>query len=556
MPIGGLAACTSAVNLRDYQHESVIATMAEWQQHRAALIVMATGLGKTVVGCEIMRHRLSKRENGQCIFVAHRRELINQTAATIATMMPDMRVGIEMAESRTHTYGWNTPDIVVASQQTLQHDRRLKRFRPETVGTLVFDEAHHAMARSWRKIADHFMLNPECKLLGLTATPDRMDGIGLGHLFDTCAFRMDLRDGVSQGWLCEPKIKPVVVANVDISRVHVTAGELNQRELSDELEKKEAVISMTEPLLAMTADGRRTIVFCASIKQAEMTADEINAVKPGSAIVVSSKTPDDKRAAMMECYGRGEHQYLVNVDIATEGWDDPCEDEKGVQVVAMMRMTMSRAKYVQMVGRGARTVKGLLNGLASQSQRLAAIESSVKPHFDIIDFMGITGKHRIICALDVLAGDHPDEVIKTANEILRSDEGKSTDEAIEQAKQYLEEERERAERQAAEFRKTHLVKVEYKVVERDPWGWATHAATTAPAMQRARQATKAQRDRLERHFGEPPNDLTFAAASRLIDAVKDKPTIKQAFWLRKFGFDPGKYTAKQAKGILAKRFGR
>lgn len=545
------------VILRDYQRDALAAVARAWETDTATLVVMATGMGKTVLASGIIEQRLRDRTNGKALFIAHRRELVNQTAATLRSYCPDMRIGVEMADRKAMLRGLYPDDIVVASQQTLSHSNRRRWFKPEEFGTVVFDEAHHTLAASWVKIRDHFAVNPECRFLGLTATPDRLDGLGLGHVFDSCAYRMDLRAGVDDGWLCRPKIQMIPVRDIDISDVKILAGELHQGQLSAELERDQAVICMTDPLLKLTKDGRRTIIFATSVKQSHMIAAHINAMKPDAAVVVSADTDKEQRDRYMDEFGRGHRQYLVNVDIATEGWDDPCKDAQGVQCVAMMRMTASRAKYVQMIGRGARPLRGLVDGTDCPEQRKAMIAASAKPHFSVIDFVGITGKHQIVTAADVLAGEEPPEVVAKAKRIMEQEKSAITvEEAIEKAKSRLEQEQEEKEERIRNLRKVQQVKVEYDIIERDPWKWAASISTFALPDQKTRPATKAQVERIKRYREDVPRSLSFAEASALIDVFKDRPTKKQAFWLRKFGFDPAKVTAAQARGILTKKWGR
>ena len=140
------------------------------------------------------------------------------------------------------------------------------------------------------------------------------------------------------------------------------------------------------------AGDRKTLVFTVSVAQAHGVADVLNRHRAGSAAAVDGKTPADERARLFHEYGAGRLQHLVNVGIATEGWDDPSTD-RPIEIVAVARPTKSRSLYAQMIGRGTRPLPGLVDPLRDADHRRAAIAGSIKPALMVMDYAGNAGKH-------------------------------------------------------------------------------------------------------------------------------------------------------------------
>ena len=165
--------------LRPYQEECVQAVFDSFFNNQSCLVVMATGLGKTVTAAEILRRR-----GGRSVWVAHRSELIEQAEQTIGKLT-GVIPQVEMAERKAQfMLGGN--GCVIGSVQTLNAKKngtpRLNRFNPTFYNTLITDEAHHAVAKSWSNVATHFCENPNLRHLGMTATPDRGDESSLGQI--------------------------------------------------------------------------------------------------------------------------------------------------------------------------------------------------------------------------------------------------------------------------------------------------------------------------------------------------------------------------------------
>ena len=447
------------VVLRPYQEECIQAVSDSFNNNQSCLVVMATGLGKTVTAAEILRQR-----GGRSLWVAHRSELVEQAEQTIGKLT-GIIPQVEMADRKAQfMLGGN--GCVIGSVQTLNAKRngqpRLNRFDPMFYKTLITDEAHHAVAKSWSNIAKHFCDNPQLRHLGMTATPDRGDEAALGQIYDTCAYRYDIQDGVKDGWLVPILIQRIYLDEIDLSIIGKVAGDFNQGQLASTMERDKVVHGVAQALLSEAGD-KRTLVFTSSVAHAHALADILNQSKPGMASAIDGKTPKDKRKFILDEYRAGNIQYLCNVGIATEGFDVP-----NIDCVAIARPTMSRALYAQMVGRGTRPLANTVDGLPHSEQRLESISSSLKPSCLILDFVGNSGKHKLVSAADVLGGNYNVKVVEEANR-MASEDGSPVDtlSLLEKAEASVRA-NEEAEKQR-ELRKKVSAKVSYRKKTLDPF---------------------------------------------------------------------------------------
>ena len=214
---------------------------------RATLLILATGLGKTVVFADVARRTVER--GGRALILAHRGELLDQARAKLEAL------GLSVELEKASEHAGDAP-VVVASVQTLRGDR-LASWPADAFRLIVIDEAHHSAAKSYRDIADHF---EAARILGVTATPDRLDGKGLGDLFDSVAVRYELRDAIRDGWLSPLKAQRVHVAGLDLSKVRTVAGDLNQGDLDLACRVPEAISGIADPLLKLSGE-RQTLLF-------------------------------------------------------------------------------------------------------------------------------------------------------------------------------------------------------------------------------------------------------------------------------------------------------
>jgi superfamily II DNA or RNA helicase len=353
---------------RPYQIAALAAVRAEFAAgRRSTLVAMATGLGKTVLFSELARIAVSHGKRS--LVIAHREELVDQAVKKLATV--GVQAGVEMGPRRSRG-----EPVVVASPATLKATR-LHAFAPDAFDYIIADECHHAMARTWRTIFDYFTT---AHVLGVTATPMRMDGQALGDLFETVAYRYELRDAIRDGWLAPISARRIVVDSINLARVASSRGDLAQDQLAAVMEQAQAVEGVVVPLLEQARD-RRTLVFASSVAHAHALAYAINRRHTTNvARVAHGEMCDDERKDVLAAFRSGRCQFLVNVMLYTEGFDEP-----SVSCVAMCRPTKSWGLYMQVVGRGTRLHPG-------------------KQDMLLLDFSGDAGRHRLIGPIDCLLG--------------------------------------------------------------------------------------------------------------------------------------------------------
>lgn len=536
------------MKLRPYQEKAVEGIAEKLSSNRSTVAVLATGLGKTVIFAKAIELGL-RMPGRRAIVLAHREELIHQAAAKVEAVT-GIKPDIEMGDYRAVEDGFTRSPVLVSSIQTQNagrgEHRRMHRFRNDHPWMVVVDECHHAVSTSYIRVIDHYMKNPQSRLLGVTATPDRLDNKALGRVFETVAFEYDVADGIRDGWLVPIKQRFVTCDHLDLSSARTSGGDFQLNDLEEALEK--SLQEMVVPMVRIVGD-RRTLVFAATVHHAERIAEIINrpGMQTGRAEIVCGKTPEEQRARVFREFGEGKLQYLVNVAVATEGWDDPAMDGRGVQVIAMMRPTKSRALYCQMLGRGTRTLPGTIDGIDDSAERRAAIEMSNKGHVLALDFLGNCGRHTLVHAGDILGGDMDEKVAKRYA-------SKAEKDAVEEEIDVLAEidKAEADEAKAVEAkRRAHIVgRARFTSQEIDPFEALGIVPRSIPAWQRRIPASDKQRSMLERNGLRLPMDLDTGRASQLIEALMSKPSDKQAFFLRRHGIDPSRLDRRAASTVI------
>lgn len=534
------------MELRPYQQAAIAAAINAWHSHKSTLVVMATGLGKTVTFATLAK--LAVERNRRVLVVAHTQELVRQAEAAISKIV-GCAVAVEMGEAYSEEGLYPAP-VVVGTVQTLSARRgdrlRVHKFKREDFGLVIFDEAHHSVARSWRSIAEYFDMSPRVRRLGVTATPDRGDGRALGKLFGSCCFQYDIRNGITDGWLVPIKQSMVWVQDLDLSGVGSFAGDLNQGQLATVLEREAVLHGMVYATLDL-AKERRTLCFCATVETAKHCAEIMNRHVPGSAAWVSGATPESERKATLSAFKSGSIRYLANCAVLTEGFDDP-----GIEVIAMMRPTSSRALYTQIVGRGTRALPGVLDGLQSSEERRQAIANSGKPAMVVLDFCGNSGAHKLVHATDVLGGT--DEETPRAKAVAkvreRVEEAARTGGKIEERDILTiidEEERAIIEHKEEARRSLLKVRAAYSVESEDPFVFAgLGPRPLRSAVKFQYPATPKQLEVLRRFKVPNPETLSANEARRIINAIRARPSEAQARLLMAKGLDPSKFTRAEA----------
>lgn len=347
------------MNLRPYQKTAVSKIFEAWENYKRTLLVLPTGCGKTIVFANIAAE-LSKRE--RVLILAHRDELIRQAADKLYKAC-GLQSAVEKAEETALGSFYN---ITCGSVQTLMRQSRLERFPRDYYGAIIVDEAHHALSSSYKAILDYW---GEAKVLGVTATPDRGDKRNLGEVFESVAYEYSLRDAIKEHYL-SPIVCECVPLKIDLSKVHVKAGDYDAGEIGSAL----------EPYLEQIADSvprdRRTLVFLPLIATSKRMTELLKA--RGFRAEHIDGTSEDRREILARL-AAGEIDVLCNSMLLTEGFDEP-----SIDCVVCLRPTKSRALYAQIIGRGTRLYEGKKNLL-------------------ILDFLWHSAKHDLCHAAHLIA---------------------------------------------------------------------------------------------------------------------------------------------------------
>ncbi len=347
------------------------------------LVSLPTGTGKTVCFAHLPGFLGLP---GKMLVLAHREELLEQAAGKLEAVNPDRRVEIEQADRHAS----EEADIVVASVATLGRSNgssRLGRFDPQAFRLIVIDEAHHAVAPTYRAILEYFDVfappSPRSPLLvGYTATPRRGDEVGLESIFQEIVYHRDLREMIEAGYLVALRAYKVT-SEVDLSPVHTRHGDFVVNELSDRVNTIDRNDLIVKAYLEK-AYGSKTIVFTVDVRHAYDLALVFQRYGV-PCLPVCGEMPKEERRDVLEAFRSGRIQVITNCNLLTEGFDDP-----EVETIIMARPTKSSLLYTQMIGRGTRTAPGkerltVIDVVDNASRHdLVSLPSlfGLPPHFD------------------------------------------------------------------------------------------------------------------------------------------------------------------------------
>ena len=402
----------NVIKLFDYQEDMKERIEKALRLHRSVMAQMPTGTGKTVLLASVVESFLREHSNCNVWIVAHRRELVSQIRETIERVFSKTHPSsltikedfsnhpvnsskitpslFTLKEGSTSHPGpltlrgeggnrptrcseplrskvggpskvspdclsasaFNVPIKAVSIQWLSKHYDEIE----EEPGMIVIDEAHHALAKTYKEMWERF---PNAKFLGLTATPCRLNGKGFTDLFDVLVQSWSVPEFISKGRLAtydfvSIKSDGVTQRLIDSLQKRGADGDYQNKEMDMLLNKKPSIERLYQSLEEFGKD-RKGIVYAINISHAQKITKlyQENGVK---AIAIDSKTPATERQQDIEAFKKGDIQVLVNVDIFSEGFD--CPD---VEFVQLARPTLSLAKYLQMVGRGLRVAKGKKN---------------------------------------------------------------------------------------------------------------------------------------------------------------------------------------------------
>lgn len=303
------------------------------------ILVAPTGAGKTVIGAQVILNATSRGH--RALFMVHRRELLRQAAAKLHDVGIDAGIVAPGFPSRPHQ------PVQVASIATL-HARgvRTRRMDLPEADLVVIDEAHHATSRTWTGILDAY---PNAYVVGLTATPCRGDGRGLGGIFEEIVECPDVSELVKLGYLVGTKVYASPAP--DLSGVKVLAGDYNEKQLAERVNTVQLVGDVITHWLRF-ANGLRTLVYAVDVAHSVHLRDEFS--RAGIAAGhLDGKTPTEERDEILRQFGNGTIDVLCNCAVLTEGFDCP-----EASCIVLAKPTKSFGLYRQMIGRGLRPSPG------------------------------------------------------------------------------------------------------------------------------------------------------------------------------------------------------
>ena len=326
--------------------------------YRSVMAQMPTGTGKTVVLASVVESFLGEHPLKSVWIVAHRRELVSQIQETIERVFSNRLAEKEDGSSdnlieKPLDSSLFTLRSSLIKAMSIQWLARHYDEIGEEPGMIVIDEAHHALAKTYKEMWERF---PKAKFLGLTATPCRLNGKGFIDLFDVLVQSWSVPEFISKGRLAtydfvSIKSNGVTQRLIDSLQKRGADGDYQNKEMDMLLNKRPSIERLYRSFEEYGKD-RKGIVYAINISHAKkiMELYQEHGIK---AVAIDSKTPAAERQADIEAFKKGDIQVLVNVDIFSEGFD--CPD---VEFVQLARPTLSLAKYLQMVGRGLRVAKG------------------------------------------------------------------------------------------------------------------------------------------------------------------------------------------------------
>lgn len=502
--------------LRPYQQQARERIHAEWENgHTRTLLVLPTGTGKTIVFASVAADQV--RAGDRVLILAHRGELLEQAADKL-----QRSTGLVSAVEKADATCLNTWfRVVVGSVQTLQRTARLERFPRDYFGTIIIDEAHHAITDGYRRILDYF---GSARVLGVTATPDRGDMRNLGEVFDSLAFEYKLTDAIKEGYLCRIMAQTIPL-KLDISSVTLSGGDYAVGDLGTALDP---YLEQVAAEMAQRCKGRKTVVFLPLIKTSQKFRDLLNSHGFRAAEVNGQST--DRKEVLAD-FDAGKYNVLCNSMLLTEGWDCP-----SVDCVVVLRPTKVRSLYSQMVGRGTRLSPG-------------------KTDLLLLDFLWMTDKHELCRPADLVCEDLAVARQMTEN-LAESGCPQDIEEAAVQASEDVVAQREEALAKQLEEQRRKKAKLV------DPLQYemsiqAEDLAGYVPAFGwEAGPPTEQQAAALEK-LGILPDAVESAGkASLLLDRLHKRrdeglTTPKQIRCLEKYGFQHvGRWSFEQAKHMI------
>jgi len=346
------------LHLRPYQRAAIDAIYSYFVTACGhPLVVIPTAGGKSLVMAAFIQEVLLQWPDERIIILTHVRELISQNFSELIRLWPEAPAGIYSA-------GLNRRDvqaqILFAGIQSVHK----KAYAIQRADLVLVDEAHlipRTANTSYRRfLADLSRINPQLKIIGLTATPYRLDS-GILHtgpdaLFDDIAFEVSVRELIDEGYLA-PLVSKQTSTQLDVSGVGTRGGEFIAGQLEAAVDQNPITQAAIGEVVAYGRDRRSWLLFCAGVDHAGHVCDAVRA-RGFSCATIFGHTPKAERDRIITAFKRGEIQALASMGVLTTGFNAPAVD-----LIAMLRPTKSTGLYVQMAGRGTRLASGKDNCL-------------------------------------------------------------------------------------------------------------------------------------------------------------------------------------------------
>lgn len=373
------------MSLRSYQSQCLDKSL---ERYRAGvnrqLAVLATGTGKTCIAAGLRSHHEFTKK---ILFLVHREELANQAADRMQDWNPGLMIGVEMANRRARPMD----TFVVASVPTIgrRGSARLAKFDPADFDCIIQDECHHGRATTFQNVYQHFgLMAPSTDgplFLGITATPNRSDGLGLRMLFDEIVYDYGMDKAIADGYLVDLRCWRISTKN-NLDAVRTTAGDFNEKDLAAEVNTPDRNGTVVKAW-AQHAWNKKSLVFTVNIQHALDLAEAFK----GLGVPAEAVWGDDPdRSEKLRKHRAGELLVLLNCAVLTEGYDDP-----NIECIVLARPTKSALLLTQMIGRGTR--------LPSGCGHISEVGEEGKHDCCILDVVDTTSNHHI-CTVPSLLG--------------------------------------------------------------------------------------------------------------------------------------------------------
>lgn len=341
--------------LRDYQRRAIDETYRYWMEGKGEhpIIVAGTGAGKSVIQAVFIKEAIESWPSTRILCVTHVKELIQQNCERLYGIAPEIKSGIYSAGLKSRDM--KSP-VVFAGIQSIY--KKIDDFDPFDL--VIIDECHLLPKKGlgmYRKLIETLaLMNPNVKIVGLTATPFRLDSGSLvdgeDAIFDGISCNIEIRELVRMGYLT-PLTAKEGISRIETAKLTTQNGEYKAQDQVDAFHVNGLTEAAVKEVVELSHGRSRWMIFCATTEHSDEVSSILNEVWGIKSESVHSKISDDERKAVIERFRAGELQCLVSVGVLTTGFD-----VAEVDLIALFRATQSAGLYLQILGRGMRLCEG------------------------------------------------------------------------------------------------------------------------------------------------------------------------------------------------------